>query len=112
MRSAGRSFAPSTSTRDGAEPELSRRGGSLARTVAAHEAVLEALTARDGELAAERIAEHIGSAWAERRAGRYPARPTPARGALTQECHPRTPAVEALAGLRSSCPSTRRSVEG
>ena len=33
-----------------------------------HRAILEALAARDGELAGERIAAHIESAWAERRA--------------------------------------------
>jgi GntR family transcriptional regulator, galactonate operon transcriptional repressor len=40
---------------------------SLARTAEAHRAIFDALMARDGDLAAERIAEHIDSAWAERR---------------------------------------------
>jgi DNA-binding FadR family transcriptional regulator len=50
-------------------PSLNAPGAaaSLARTVAAHEAILTALVARDGDLAAERIAEHIGRSWAERR---------------------------------------------
>lgn len=51
-------------------PSLNLPGAaeSLARTVAAHEAILEALILRDGDLAAARIAGHIGAAWAERRA--------------------------------------------
>jgi DNA-binding GntR family transcriptional regulator len=50
-------------------PSLNSPGAaeSLAQTVAAHQAVLDALAARDGDLAAERIAEHIGKSWAERR---------------------------------------------
>jgi DNA-binding FadR family transcriptional regulator len=40
---------------------------SLERTVAEHRDILEALMARDGELAAARTAVHIDSAWAERR---------------------------------------------
>ena len=40
---------------------------SLEGTVAEHRAIYEALVARDGELAASRIAAHIDSAWAERR---------------------------------------------
>ncbi len=43
---------------------------SLKRTVAEHRGIQEALVARDGELAASRIAAHIGSAWAERRRSR------------------------------------------
>src|SRR3954452_6061973 len=39
----------------------------LQRTASEHRAIYEALAARDGDLAAERIATHIGSAWAERR---------------------------------------------
>jgi DNA-binding GntR family transcriptional regulator len=35
--------------------------------VAEHRDILEALMARDGELAAARTAVHIDSAWAERR---------------------------------------------
>jgi GntR family galactonate operon transcriptional repressor len=40
---------------------------SLDCTMAEHRAIYEALLARDGELAASRTAEHIDSAWAERR---------------------------------------------
>jgi DNA-binding FadR family transcriptional regulator len=40
---------------------------ALARTVAKHHAILEALAAGDGDAAAEQIADHIDSAWAERR---------------------------------------------
>jgi DNA-binding FadR family transcriptional regulator len=39
----------------------------LKRTAAEHQAIYDALAARDGDLAADRIATHIGSAWAERR---------------------------------------------
>jgi DNA-binding FadR family transcriptional regulator len=39
----------------------------LKRTAAEHRSIYEALAARDGDLAADRIAAHIGSAWAERR---------------------------------------------
>ena len=47
-------------------------GGRLAarpsaRTAAEHRAIFEALAARDGELAGERISAHIESRWAERR---------------------------------------------
>jgi len=50
-------------------PSLNAPGAreSLERTVAGHEGVFAALVDRDGELAAARISEHIGSAWAERR---------------------------------------------
>ncbi len=67
----GRTIVRAIHQHAGWTPSLNSPGAeeSLARTVAAHEAVLAALTARDGELAAQRIAEHIGSAWAERRAG-------------------------------------------
>lgn len=67
----GRTIVRAIHQHAGWTPSLNAPGAqeSLARTVAAHEAVLEALVARDGELAAERIAEHIGSAWAERRSG-------------------------------------------
>lgn len=66
----GRTIVRAIHQHAGWTPSLNSPGAreSLARTVAAHEAVLEALVAGDGELAAERVAEHIGSAWAERRA--------------------------------------------
>ena len=50
-------------------PSLNAPGAreSLERTVMGHEAIFAALVERDGDLAAERISEHIGSAWAERR---------------------------------------------
>ncbi len=68
----GRTIVRAIHQHAGWTPSLNSPGAeeSLARTVAGHEAVLAALCARDGELAAQRIAEHIGSAWAERRAGR------------------------------------------
>jgi DNA-binding FadR family transcriptional regulator len=40
---------------------------SLERTAAEHRAILEALVARDSDLAASRITAHIDSAWSERR---------------------------------------------
>jgi GntR family transcriptional regulator, galactonate operon transcriptional repressor len=40
---------------------------SLECTIAEHRAILEALAARDGDLAASRTSAHIDSAWAERR---------------------------------------------
>jgi len=46
----------------------------LKRTAAGHRGILEALEARDGDLAAERISAHIESAWAERRRGRATAK--------------------------------------
>lgn len=66
----GRTIVRAIHQHAGWTPSLNSPGAqaSLARTVAGHEAVLDALLARDGDLAAERIAEHIGSAWAERRA--------------------------------------------
>ena len=39
----------------------------LKRTAAEHRGILEALAARDGELAGERLSAHIESAWRERR---------------------------------------------
>src|SRR5579884_4539160 len=56
----------------GARPMLNSPApeDALKRTVAAHEGILAALVARDPELAASRIADHIDSAWAERRIGR------------------------------------------
>lgn len=65
----GRTIVRSIHLHAGWTPSLNVPGGkeSLERTVASHEAVFAALAARDGNLAAERIAEHIGSAWAERR---------------------------------------------
>jgi DNA-binding FadR family transcriptional regulator len=39
----------------------------LKRTAAEHRSIYEALEVRDGDLAADRIAAHIGSAWAVRR---------------------------------------------
>jgi len=53
----------------GATPRLSLPGSrrSLEHTVEEHRGILEALRARDGNLAAERVASHITSAWAERR---------------------------------------------
>lgn len=43
---------------------------TLERTAVEHRGILEALVARDSELAASRIAAHIDSAWDERRRGR------------------------------------------
>ena len=40
---------------------------ALKRTTADHRAIYEALVARDGDLAGERISAHIASAWAERK---------------------------------------------
>jgi DNA-binding FadR family transcriptional regulator len=56
----------------GARPMLNSPApeDALKRTIAAHEAIFAALVACDGDLAAQRIAEHIGSAWAERRGTR------------------------------------------
>jgi len=53
----------------GKAPHLSAPGSSesLERTVEEHRGILQALAARDGDLAAERIAGHIDSAWDERR---------------------------------------------
>jgi DNA-binding FadR family transcriptional regulator len=46
----------------------------LERTAAGHRAIFEALAARDGELAGQRIAAHIGSMWAERKKRGWPGR--------------------------------------
>ena len=43
---------------------------ALERTVTEHRAIFEALAARDGELAGNRIAAHIDFAWAERKGNR------------------------------------------
>ena len=48
----------------------------LKRTVAEHRGVLEALSARDGELAGERISAHIEARWAERKKRRRAAAKT------------------------------------
>jgi DNA-binding FadR family transcriptional regulator len=42
-------------------------GKALEQTVAEHRAIYEALVARDGDLAAARISEHIRSAWEDRK---------------------------------------------
>lgn len=66
----GRAIVRDIHQHAGWTPSLNLPGAqeSLARTVAAHEAILEAFVAGDGELAARRIEEHIGTSWAERRA--------------------------------------------
>ena len=43
---------------------------ALERTATEHRAIFEALAARDGELAGDRIAAHIDFAWAERKGAR------------------------------------------
>ena len=65
----GRTIVRSIHQYAGWTPSLNMPGAraSLERTIAGHAAIFEALRDRDGSLAAERIAEHIGSAWAERR---------------------------------------------
>lgn len=65
----GRTIVRAIHQHAGWTPSLNSPGAqeSLARTVAGHEAVLDALVKRDGETAAACIADHIGSAWAERR---------------------------------------------
>ena len=65
----GRTIVRSIHQHAGWTPSLNAPGArkSLERTVAGHTAIFAALSGRDGDLAAERIAEHIGSAWAERR---------------------------------------------
>jgi GntR family galactonate operon transcriptional repressor len=52
--------------------DCSRPGSerALRRTVTEHTGILEALKKGDGELAAERVAEHIKASWVERRARR------------------------------------------
>jgi GntR family galactonate operon transcriptional repressor len=60
-------------THGGATAPLSAAASSrisLERTAAEHRGIYEALAARNGELAGERIAAHIQSAWAERRSVR------------------------------------------
>ncbi len=57
----------------GATPPLAATPASktaLKRTIAEHRGILEALAARDGALAAERISAHIESRWAERKVRR------------------------------------------
>lgn len=65
----GRTIVRSIHQYAGWTPSLNSPGAraSLERTVAGHTAIFEALRTRNGDMAAERIAEHIGSAWAERR---------------------------------------------
>lgn len=68
----GRTIVAAIHRHAGRNPRLTApgRGASLARTVEDHREILEALAAEDGDLAAERIADHIDSAWAERRVSR------------------------------------------
>lgn len=56
-------------THGGVMPPLASAASraALKRTVDAHRAIYEALTARDGEMAGELISAHIHSAWAERK---------------------------------------------
>lgn len=65
----GRTIVRSIHQYAGWTPSLNAPGGreSLERTVMGHEGIFAALAERDGDLAADRIAEHIDSAWAERR---------------------------------------------
>ena len=65
----GRTIVAAIHTHGGARPPLSAAASraELARTVAAHRGVYEALAAGDGELAGDRISEHIDSAWAARK---------------------------------------------
>lgn len=65
----GRTIVRSIHQYAGWTPSLNSPGGraSLERTIASHSAIFAALRDRDGDLAAQRIAEHIDSAWAERR---------------------------------------------
>lgn len=65
----GRAIVGTIHTYGGRRPLLSEPTprDTLDRTVAEHRGIFEALAARDGELAATRISEHIRSAWAERR---------------------------------------------
>jgi DNA-binding FadR family transcriptional regulator len=69
----GRTIVRTIHTHAGHSLPLSAPGAraSLERTVAEHRAIHEALAARDGELAAARIAAHIDSAWTERRHRRF-----------------------------------------
>jgi len=68
----GRTIVAAIHRHAGRNPRLTApgRGASLGRTLAAHRAIVEALAARDGDLAAERTADHIDSAWKERRVRR------------------------------------------
>jgi DNA-binding FadR family transcriptional regulator len=65
----GRTIVRTIHMNAGHARRLSAPGGraSLECTLAEHRAIYEALVARDGELAADRTAAHIDSAWAERR---------------------------------------------
>jgi len=65
----GRAIVGTIHAHGALSPRLTEPGSraSLRRTVSEHRGIYEALAARDGELAASRIAAHIGSAWAERR---------------------------------------------
>jgi len=65
----GRSIVRTIHRYAGDAPPLNSPGtrASLERTVTEHREILEALNARNGELAAARTAAHIESAWAERR---------------------------------------------
>jgi DNA-binding FadR family transcriptional regulator len=65
----GRTIVRAIHQHAGWTPSLNAPGAltSLQRTVAGHEAILAALVGRDGNAAADRITEHINSAWAERR---------------------------------------------
>lgn len=65
----GRTIVRSIHQYAGWTPSLNAPGAraSLERTIGGHERIFAALRDRDGDLAAERIAEHIDSAWAERR---------------------------------------------
>jgi DNA-binding FadR family transcriptional regulator len=65
----------------GIRPPLSAAAtrAELAATIADHRGIYEALAARDGRLAAERISEHIDSAWAARKRRRRKAANAAAR---------------------------------
>lgn len=65
----GRTIVRAIHRHAGPNPRLSAPGAeaSLASTVKGHRAILAALVARDGDLAATRMADHIDSGWAERR---------------------------------------------
>jgi DNA-binding FadR family transcriptional regulator len=65
----GRTIVRTIHTHTGHAPRVVTPGGraSLERTVLEHRAICEALAARDGELAATRMAAHIDVAWAARR---------------------------------------------
>jgi DNA-binding GntR family transcriptional regulator len=77
MRSSGseigRTIVRTIHMNAGHEFRLSAPGAraSLESTIEEHRAIYEALAARDGELAASRIAAHIDSAWAERRDNQF-----------------------------------------